>query len=69
MYMFALSRKVPIGFVVSVHLSVCARFSDTWYWDFHEISVEKIQMRLKSEMLGPFHEDLSIFQIIGCDMM
>jgi hypothetical protein len=34
-----------------------------------KLPVEKIQMRLKLETLGPFHEDISIFQIIGCDMM
>lgn len=39
------------------------------YWDFYEIPVEKIQMRLKSEILDPFYEDLSIFQIIDCDVM
>jgi len=63
---------------MSVHLSVCASFGVASIRQFSvicgigtfmKLPVEKIQKRLKLEILGPFHEDISIFQIIGCDAM
>jgi hypothetical protein len=63
---------------MSVHLSVRACFGVAsirkfsvicGIGTFMKLPVEKIHMRLKLEILGPFHEDMSIFQIIGCDTM